>query len=62
MRPQPRGDDDVSKSVSSQIRQRSPFPFPTLEKLSGNICPAGLRLNDEIFRGLDTRQDYVLAP
>lgn len=43
-----------AKSAGARIPFR--LPRKTREKLSGNICPAGLRLNDEIFRGTDTRQ------
>ncbi|KYQ48079.1 hypothetical protein ALC60_13039 [Trachymyrmex zeteki] len=48
------------RSLNPSVRGSDDIFFPSLEdaqeKLSGNICPAGLRLNDKIFRGTDTWQ------
>ncbi|EGI63758.1 hypothetical protein G5I_07793 [Acromyrmex echinatior] len=51
---------ETIRFLNPSVRESGDVLFPSLEdaqeKLSGNICPAGLRLNDKIFRGADTRQ------
>ncbi|KYN36075.1 hypothetical protein ALC56_09612 [Trachymyrmex septentrionalis] len=51
---------ETIRSLNPSVRGSGDVLFSSLadsqEKLSGNICPAGLCLNDKIFRGTDTRQ------